>query len=51
MRTKPNGRYMQMIPDGTQLVVLEEKGGWLCAEYRGHTGWISGAYCRKERED
>ena len=51
MRTKPNGRYMQMIPDGTQLVVLEEKGGWLRAEYRGHTGWISGAYCRKDGED
>ena len=29
MRKKPRGRYMQMIPDGTQLVVLEEKGGWL----------------------
>lgn len=51
MRTKPNGRYMQMIPDGTRLAVLEEKDGWLRAEYRGHTGWISGAYCRKERED
>jgi len=51
MRTKPNGRYMQMIPDGTRLAVLEEKGGWLRAEYRGHTGWISGVYCRKERED
>ncbi len=44
---KPRGRYMQMIPDGTRLAVLEEKGGWLRAEYRGHTGWISGAYCRK----
>ena len=51
MRVKPNGRYMQMIPDGTRLAVLEEKDGWLRAEYRGHTGWISGAYCRRERED
>ena len=51
MRKKPRGRYMQMIPDGTQLVVLEEKDGWLRAEYRGHTGWISGAYCRRDGED
>ena len=51
MRTKPNGRYMQMIPDGTRLAVLEEKDGWLRAEYRGHTGWISGAYCRRDGED
>lgn len=51
MRKKPNGRYMQMIPDGTRLAVLEEKDGWLRAEYRGHTGWISGAYCRRDGED
>ena len=51
MRTKPNGRYMQMIPDGTRLAVLEEKDGWLRAGYRGHTGWISGAYCRRDGED
>lgn len=51
MRTKPNGRYMQMIPDGTRLAVLEEKDGWLCTAYRGHTGWISGTYCCKAGED
>ena len=51
MRTKPNGRDMRMIPDGTRLAVLEEKDGWLRAEYRGHTGWISGAYCRRDGED
>ena len=51
MRTKPNGRYMQMIPDGTRLAVLEEKNGWLRAAYRGHTGWISGTYCCKAGED
>ena len=51
MRTKPNGRYMQMIPDGTRLAVLEERNGWLCAAYRGHTGWISGTYCCKAGED
>ena len=51
MRKKPRGRYMQMIPDGTQLVVLEEKGGWLRVEYRGYTGWISGEYCCKGGED
>ena len=51
MRKKPRGRYMQMIPDGTQLVVLEEKGGWLRTVYRGHTGWISGTYCCKAGED
>ena len=51
MRTKPNGRYMQMIPDGTRLAVLEERNGWLRAVYRGHTGWISGIYCCKAGED
>ena len=51
MRVKPNGRYMQMIPDGTRLAVLEEKGGWLRTAYREHTGWISGRYCCKAGED
>ena len=51
MRKKPRGRYMQMIPDGIQLVVLEEKGGWLRVEYRGYTGWVSGEYCCKAGED
>lgn len=51
MRTKPNGRYMQMIPDGTRLAVLGERNGWLRATYRGHTGWISGTYCCKAGED
>ena len=51
MRVKPNGRYMQMIPDGTRLAVLEEKDGWLRTAYRGHTGWISGRYCCKSGED
>ena len=51
MRKKPRGRYMQMIPDGTQLVVQEEKGGWLRVEYRGYTGWVSGEYCCKAGED
>ena len=51
MRKKPRGRYMQMIPDGTRLAVLEEKDGWLRVEYRGHTGWISGEYCCKAGED
>lgn len=51
MRKKPRGRYMQMIPDGTRLAVLEEKDGWLRTAYRGHTGWISGRYCCKAGED
>lgn len=51
MRVKPNGRYMQMIPDGTRLAVLEEKDGWLRTVYRRHTGWISGTYCCKAGED
>ncbi len=51
MRKKPSGRYMQMIPDGTQLAVLEEKGGWLRVKYRGYTGWVSGEYCCKAGED
>ena len=51
MRKKPKGRYMQMIPDGAQLAVLEEKDGWMRAEYRGFTGWISGEYCCKAGEN
>ena len=51
MRVKPTGRYMQLIPDGTRLAVLEEKDGWLRTVYRGHTGWISGTYCCKAGED
>ena len=51
MRKKPKGRYMQMIPDGAQLTVLEEKDGWMRVEYRGHTGWVSGEYCCKAGED
>ena len=51
MRKKPKGRYMQMIQDGAQLAVLEEKDGWLRVEYRGFTGWISGEYCCKAGED
>ena len=51
MRKKPRGRYMKMILDGTRLVVLEEKGGWLRVEYRGYTGWVSGEYCCKAGED
>ena len=51
MRKKPRGRYMQMIPDGTRLAVLEEKDGWLRTVYRRHTGWISGTYCCKAGED
>lgn len=51
MRVKPNGRYMQMIPDGARLAVLEERNGWLRTAYRGHTGWISGRYCCKAGED
>ena len=51
MRKKPRGRYMKMILDGTRLVVLEVKGGWLRVEYRGYTGWVSGEYCCKAGED
>ena len=51
MRKKPKGRYMQMIPDGAQLAVLEERDGWLRVEYRGFTGWVSGEYCCKAGED
>ena len=51
IRKKPKGRYMQMIPDGAQLAVLEEKDGWLRVEYRGYIGWGSGEYCCKAGED
>ncbi len=47
MRKKPSakGKYMQMIPDGTRVTALDERDGWIRCAYRGHVGWVSGAYC------
>lgn len=48
MRKTPSveGEYMKIIPDGTWIAALEERDGWIRCAYRGHTGWVSGDYCR-----
>ena len=51
MRVKPNGRYMQMIPDGAVIVALETRAGWIKTTYKEYTGWVSGEYCCKAGED
>lgn len=49
MRKKPDirGEYMQMLPDGAVITVLEERAGWLKTTYKGYTGWVSAEYCCK----
>ena len=49
MRKKPDirGEYMQMLPDGAVITVLEEQAGWFKTTYKGYTGWVSAEYCYK----
>ena len=49
MRKKPDvrGEYMQMLPDGAVITVLEEWAGWLKTTYKEYTGWVSAEYCCK----
>ena len=49
MRKKPDIRseYMQMLPDGAVITVLEERAGWFKTTYKGYTGWVSAEYCCK----
>lgn len=49
MRKTPDvrGEYMQMLPDGAVITVLEERAGWLKTTYKGYTGWVSAEYCCK----
>ena len=49
MRKKPDirGEYMQMLPDGAVITVLEERAGWFKTTYKGYTGWVSAEYCCK----
>ena len=53
MRKRPDvrGEYMQMLPDGTVIVALETRSGWIKTTYKGYTGWVSGEYCCKAGED
>ncbi|MFR5787140.1 MAG: SH3 domain-containing protein [Christensenellales bacterium] len=38
MRKKPDirGEYMQMLPDGAVITVLEEQAGWFKTTYKGY---------------
>lgn len=49
MRKKPDirGEYMQMLPDGAVITVLEKRAGWVKTTYKGYTGWVSAEYCCK----
>ena len=49
MRKNPDirGEYMQMLPDGAVITVLEEQAGWFKTTYKGYTGWVSAEYCCK----
>lgn len=40
-RDAPGGRYMQMIPDGTQIEITQTRDGWGKTVWRGHAGWVS----------
>lgn len=46
MRKKPseNGAYMQMVPDGTSLLVMRILNGYAETVYNGRTGWVSKDY-------
>lgn len=49
MRKRPDvrGEYMQMLPDGAVITVIEEQAGWFKTTYKGYTGWVSAEYCCK----
>ncbi len=38
------GKLLVTIPNGTKLIVLEEKDGWYKVDYNGQTGWVSKEY-------
>ena len=47
-RETPGGRYMQMIPDGSAVMVEETRGEWGRVEWMDFTGWVHLNYvCRK----
>ena len=43
------GEYMQMLPDGAVITVLEERAGWFKTTYKGYTGWVSASIAAKPR--
>lgn len=53
MRKKPSekGAYMQMVPDGTQLVVDQILNGYAKTTYKNHTGWVSLSYLTGSNSD
>lgn len=50
MRKEPeaSSEVVAVIPNGTKLSVLEEKGSWYKVEYKGEEGWISKEYTSDE---
>ncbi len=46
MRKEPSAssEVLAVIPDGTKLVILDEKDDWYKVEYDDQTGWISKKY-------
>lgn len=41
-----DGKILTQIPDGTELVLNGETGGWYVTSYGGKTGYVSGAFLR-----
>lgn len=50
-RKAPGGAYMQMIPDGTQLLVEQVRNGWGRVRYNQRDGWVSMDYLTPPEDD
>ena len=46
LRTGPGTEYesITVIPDGTDLIELANKSGWVYVDYEGQQGWVFGQY-------
>ncbi len=46
LRTGPGTEYeaITVIPDGTDLIELANKSGWVYADYEGQQGWVFGQF-------
>ncbi|RYG72921.1 hypothetical protein EU245_08230 [Lentibacillus lipolyticus] len=47
IRTYPWGNVIKTLPEGTELEVIGENGGWFKVKAPGTTGWVSGDFLGK----
>ena len=40
------GKVLAQIPEGTTLLVKEDKDGWIKVSWKDLQGWISGSYVK-----